>query len=197
MSTISFLPCDGCSQAASPDHFARRLQRLEWSTRYRPVHIHTLFLSAFPPDQDCSFLYSETLTPDGEAARLLEALHIPWEGKSHQTYLGEFQRRGLFLMHLLECSVEQAGLTEEGLQSRLGAHLPLAAARIRRSLKPKRVVLISPELQVVAGKLTESFLGCPVLLHSDKPFEVMKKDGGNELAALRLALQGERTGAPL
>jgi hypothetical protein len=58
-------------------------------------------------------------------------------------------------------------------------------------------VPISPELQLVEGKLTESFLGCPVLLHLDKPFEIMKKDGGSELAAFRLALEGERTGAPL
>ena len=100
-------------------------------------------------------------------------------------------------MHLLECSLERGSLTEEGLRSRLEAHLPLAAARIRRSLKPKRVVPISPELQLLAGKLTESFLGCPVLLHSDKPFEIMKKDGGSELAALRLALEGERTAASL
>jgi hypothetical protein len=194
MSTTSFLPCDGCGQPASPDHFARRLQRLEWSTRYRPVHIQTLLLGAFPAAQESSFLYSEALPPDGEAARLLDALQIRWEGKPPTSFLGEFQKRGLFLMHLLECSVERASLTEEGLQSRLEAHLPLAAARIRRSLKPKRVVLISPELQVVAGRLTESCLGCPVLLHLGKPFEIMKKDGASEIAAFRLALEGARSG---
>jgi hypothetical protein len=197
MSATSFLPCDGCGQPGSSDHFARRLQRLEWTTRYRPVHIQTLLLGAFPPTQDSSFLYSEVLPPDGEAGQLLDALQIPWDGKPPASFLGEFQKRGLFLMHLLECSLEQGSLTEGGLRGRLEAHLPLAAARIRRSLKPKRVVPISPELQVLAGKLTESFLGCPVLLHLDKPFEIMKKDGGSELAAFRLALQGERTGAPL
>jgi hypothetical protein len=195
MSTTSFLPCDGCGQPASPDHLARRLQRLEWSTRYRPVHIQSLLLGAFPPALDSSFLYSEVLPPDGEAAQLLDALQIPWEGKSPETYLGEFQKRGLFLMHLLECSVEQPSLTEEGRRSRLKEHLPLAAARVRRSLKPKRVALISPELQAVAGTLTESCLGCPVLLHLDKPFEIMKKDGAGEIAAFRLALEGARPGA--
>ncbi len=197
MSTSSFLPCDGCGQPASPDHFARRLQRLEWSTRYRPVHIQTLLLCAFPPAQDSCFLYSEVLPPDGEAAHLLDALQIPWEGKPPGSYVGEFQKRGLFLMHLLECSLDQPSLTEEGLRSRLAAHLPLATARIRRSLKPKRVLLISPELREVTGELTESFLGCPVLLHLDKPFEIMKKDGGSEIAAFRLALEGARSGASL
>jgi hypothetical protein len=194
MCTTSFLLCDGCGQPASPDHFACRLQRLEWSTRYRPVHIQTLLLSAFPPAQDSSFLYSEAVPPDGEAAQLLDALQIPWEGKPTASFLGEFQKRGLFLMHLLECSVEQASLTGEGLRSPLEEHLPLAAARIRRSLRPKRVVLISPELQAVAGKLTESSLGCPVLLHLDKPFEIMKKDGASEIAAFRLALEGVGSG---
>jgi hypothetical protein len=194
MCTTSFLLCDGCGQPASPDHFACRLQRLEWSTRYRPVHIQTLLLSAFPPAQDSSFLYSEAVPPDGEAAQLLDALQIPWEGKPTASFLGEFQKRGLFLMHLLECSVEQASLTGEGLRSPLEEHLPLAAARIRRSLRPKRVVLISPELQAVAGKLTESSLGCPVLLHLDKPFEIMKKDGASEIAAFRLALGGVGSG---
>jgi hypothetical protein len=194
MSTTSFLHCDGCGQPASPDHFACRLQRLEWSTRYRPVHIQTLLLSAFPPAPDSSFLYSEAVPPDGEAAQLLDALQIPWEGKPTASFLGEFQKRGLFLMHLLECAVEQASLTGEGLRSRFEEHLPLAAARIRRSLKPKRVVLISPKLQAVAGKLTESFLGCPVLLHLDKPFEIMNKDGASEIAAFRLALEGVGSG---
>jgi hypothetical protein len=193
MSTTSFLPCDGCGQPGSSDHFARRLQRLEWSTRYRPVHIQTLLLGAFPPAQDSSFLYSEVLPPDGEAAQLLDALQIPWEGKPPASFLGEFQKRGLFLMHLLECPVEKDSLTEERLQLRLETHLPLAAARIRRSLKPKRVAPISPELRGLAGKLTESSLRCPVMLHLDKPFEIMKKDGGSELVAFRLALEGART----
>ena len=195
MRTTSFLPCDGCGQPASPDHFARRLQRLEWSTRYRPVHIQTLLLGAFPSVQDSAFLYSEAVPPNGEAAQLLDALQIPWEGKSPPSFLAEFQKRGLFLMHLLECPLEQANLAEEGLQSRLGEHLPLAAARIRRSLKPKRVVLISPELRAVAAKLTASALGCPVLLHVDKPFEITKKGGAGEIAAFRVALEGVGCGA--
>ncbi len=195
MSTTSFLPCDGCGQPASPDHFARRLQRLEWSTRYRPVHIQTLLLSAFPSASDSSFLYSEAAPVDGEAAQLLDALQIPWKGTPPASFLGEFQKRGLFLMHLLECPVEQASITAEALERRLDEHLPLAAARIRRSLKPKRVVLISTELQAVAGKLTESALGCPVLLHLDQPFEITKNDGASDIAAFRSALEGVGSGA--
>src|SRR5207249_10650226 len=42
LSNSTDLPCDGCGQAASAEHIARRLRRLEWATRFRPVHIHTL-----------------------------------------------------------------------------------------------------------------------------------------------------------
>ena len=37
MTNLIALRCDGCGQAASPEHMARRLRRLEWTTRYRPV----------------------------------------------------------------------------------------------------------------------------------------------------------------
>ena len=49
--------CDGCGQPASSEHTARRLQRLEWATRYRPIHLHTLLLGAISPADDANFLY--------------------------------------------------------------------------------------------------------------------------------------------
>ena len=192
MTTNSSLPCDGCGQRASPDHLTRRLQRLEWSTRYRPVHIQTLLLSAFVPAQASAFLYSEALPVEGQAALLLDALEIHWEGKSPENYLGEFQKRGLFLMHVLECPLQASSRSAASARILLERHLPLALARIRRSLKPRRVALLAPELHPLAGLLTESSLGCPILLHLDKPFEIMKKEASAELAAFRLALEGAR-----
>src|SRR5207253_8014232 len=53
------LVCDGCGQAATAEHIARRLQRLEWTTRYRPVHIHALLLGAFSPLRDEEFRSEE------------------------------------------------------------------------------------------------------------------------------------------
>src|SRR2546428_5690956 len=67
------LPCDGCGQNASTEHIARRLQRLEWATRYRPVHIHTLFLGSASPQKQEEFLYSPNGEFLGEAGVLLEA----------------------------------------------------------------------------------------------------------------------------
>ena len=195
MTTHSSLPCDGCGQSACSGHLARRLQRLEWSTRYRPVHINTVLLSAFAPANDTAFLYSELAPLEGEAALLLAAVQIPFEGTPPGSFLNEFQKRGLFLMHVLECPLEPPNLSGTAARALLEAHLPLAITRIRRSLRPRRVALLSAELLPFAGELTESSLGCPVLLHLERPFEIMKKGGTAEVAAFRLALEGARSGA--
>ena len=76
------LRCDGCGQAASPEHTARRLQRLEWTTRYRPVHIHTLLLGGFSPADERDFLYSPQGEFHGEAALLLDAVGVATPGKT-------------------------------------------------------------------------------------------------------------------
>src|ERR1700680_2959281 len=51
----NYLPCDGCGLPASPEHIARRVRRLELSTRFRPVHIGLLFVARAPsvrPEDD-------------------------------------------------------------------------------------------------------------------------------------------------
>jgi hypothetical protein len=153
------------------------------------LHIQTLLLSAFAPAQTSAFLYSGAADLHGEAALLLVALQIPWEGKPQESFLAEFQKRGLFLTHILECPAEPLELSESAAQTLLEQHLPLAIARIRRSLKPKRIALLAPELLPFAGKLTESTLGCPILLHLNKSFEIMEKEGSSGMAAFRLALE--------
>src|SRR5258708_40081209 len=97
------LRCDGCGQAASPEHIARRLQRLEWTTRYRPVHIGTLLLGAVAPQNDSEVVYSPGGAWDGEARILLAAARLPQEGKSAESTLAEFQRLAFLLTHVLEC----------------------------------------------------------------------------------------------
>ncbi len=161
MSPTISLPCDGCGQSASPEHLARRFQRLEWTTRYRPVHIQALLLGGIAPQSDNAFLYSPEGNYDGEAAILLDALQIPKAGKSADAILSEFQKRGLFLTHVLECPLEQ-GVSPSHAEQFLEKQLPFVIARIRRSLKPKRVVLLSNDLTPLTGKLTETALGTPV-----------------------------------
>jgi hypothetical protein len=182
MSNIVSLPCDGCGQLASSDHIARRLQRLEWTTRYRPVHINALLLGGVSPAVDGDFLYSGKFA--GEAGRLLEAVGISTAGKSAEAVLVEFQRGGFFLTHVLECPLERKDADEPAVQELLSHRVPQVMARIRRSLKPKRVIPISGLLSPFCATLSGGNLGCSVILDDGRVFGMDSLEG--EGAAHRL-----------
>jgi hypothetical protein len=182
------LVCDGCGQIASAEHIARRLQRLEWTTRYRPVHISTLFLGAFSPQDEKDFLYAPGGEFQGEAALLLEAVGISIAGKAADAVHAEFQRAGFFLTHMLECPIEGRSASQAEAQAALKARLPAVATRIRRSLKPKRVMAVTDSLAPVVEDILTLDLGCPVLLDRGKPFRLANSAGENGLERLREAL---------
>ena len=106
MSNATPLRCDGCGQFATAEHISRRLQRLEWATRFRPIHIQTLLLGGIPSQRDDEFLYSPQPSIVGEAQTILQAVQISTEGKSKETLLTEFQKQGLMLTHVLECPLD-------------------------------------------------------------------------------------------
>lgn len=159
MGAVENLRCDGCGQLAGPGHLARRLARLELTTRYRPLHIQALLLGAVVPEVSGSFLYAADEPFEGEAAMLLEALQISTEGKSREVVLTEFQKRGLLLSHVLECPVGASGATVTELVEK---QLPATLVRIRRSLRPKKIVVISNQLQGFVNQI-ERDAGCPIL----------------------------------
>jgi len=210
--------CDGCGQAGSAEHVARRLKRLEWATRHRPVHIHTLFLGAASPEAEAEFLYSPADEFRGEAAALLEVAGISAAGKSADAVLVEFQRRGYFLTHALECpfpgelagekrmvhlpeersprsEAMPAGRQDRGYSVSLGdsfnrlleQRAAAVATRIRRSLKPKRVVLIGKAMEMLAEKWGQGELGCSLLLDNGKPYEL--QGAAQNVARLRAAME--------
>jgi hypothetical protein len=162
------LHCDGCGQVASPEHVARRLQRLEWTTRYRPVHIGTLLLGAVAPQNDSDFIYSAAGAWKGEAKVLLAAAGLSPEGKPAEAVLAEFQRGGLFLTHVLECPLGHGA--SGNIQQLIANRLPALLARIRRSLKPKRLAPISMLLEQFLPALNSGDLPCAILLDQGKAF---------------------------
>jgi hypothetical protein len=182
------LPCDGCGQIASAEHIARRLQRLEWTTRYRPVHIHTLFLGGASPQRQEEFLYSPNGEFQGEAAALLEVAGVSIAGKKADATHVEFQRAGFFLAHILECPVEYESATTTALPSLMEQRLAAVAVRVRRSLKPKRVVLISRALETILEKIVALQLECPLILDNGKPFALDGSDTQKAVASLRGAV---------
>jgi hypothetical protein len=184
------LVCDGCGQAASGEHIARRLQRLEWATRYRPVHIHTLLLGAFSPREENDFLYAPGGEFRGEAALLLDAVGIATAGKTREAVHVEYQRAGFFLTHVMECPLEGEGTVPPDAYSALKKRLAAVATRIRRSLKPKRVMVITEQLAPLVDDIFALNLGCPVLLDRGKPFRLESSGGENGVERLREALAG-------
>lgn len=184
------LRCDGCGQAASTEHLARRLQRLEWTTRYRPVHITALLLGAFSPLEERDFLYSPSGDFHGEAAEILEAVGTHAAGKPADAIHAEFQRAGLFLTHVLECPLENLLLDQAGQAALLVERLPAVASRIRRSLKPRRVILITEPLVSIVQNILALDLGCPVVLNNGKPFVFGPSGTDRDLSQFRGGLSG-------
>jgi hypothetical protein len=182
----NFLACDGCGQSASPEHIARRLRRLEWTTRYRPVHIGTLLLAGVSPQADEDFLYAAQFK--SEAGRLLEAVGISTISKSPEVVLSEFQRCGFLLTHLLECALEAGQSEQQPREDLFQKRLAQVVTRIRRSLKPKRVVLISEALAPLAARFSEAELGCPLILDDGKPFGMDAVDASSAVRHLRQVL---------
>ncbi|SRR5216684_1996385 len=182
------LPCDGCGQIASTGHTARRLQRLEWATRYRPVHIHTLFLGSASPQKQEEFLYSPNGEFQGEAGRLLEAAAVSTTGKTAEAVHAEFQRAGFFLTHVLECPIENESGPAQVLPLLMEQRLTAVAVRIRRSLKPKRVVLISRALETILEKFVALQLSCPLVLDDGRPFALDESDTQKTATRLRGAV---------
>ena len=170
VSNSTDLPCDGCGQAASAEHIARRLRRLEWATRFRPVHIHTLLLGGVAPREDAEFLYAPGDEFRGEAADLLRAVGISTRGKAPADIHREFQAAGFFLTHLLAASSVCSTRLVRDPAILLTEHLPSVASRIRRSLKPRRVILVTEVPPGVVQDILSMNLGCPVVLDDGRPF---------------------------
>jgi hypothetical protein len=188
MTNTSPLRCDGCGQSASAKHIARRLDRLEWATRYRPVHIGTLFLGAIAAESDAEFLYAENGQFAGQAGILLEASGLSSVGKSAEATLAEFQRGGFFLAHVLECPLERGTNDIAAARELLDQRLPAALARIRRSWKPKKLVPISQLLEPLIGSLAHVDLGCSIVLDGRKPFALDGNAADVAITCLREAL---------
>jgi hypothetical protein len=183
--TTANLICDGCGQAASPEHITRRLQRLEWMTRYRPVHIGTVLLGAYSPGDDSDFLYAETAEAKGEAARVLSAAGISHTGKTREAILSEFQRGGFLLGYVLECPLEPESRNDAALATLLKARMPAFLARLRRSFQPKRVASVSSKLDPFLAGLTEKELGCAMLGDVGKAYAFDGPSADAEVERLR------------
>jgi hypothetical protein len=176
--------CDGCGQPASSEHIARRLRRLEWATRYRPIHLHTLLLGAISPQAPAEFLYSPEQAHSGEAANLVAAAGISAAGKSADAVQSEFQRRGIYLTHVLECPLDVRSGAADFLNDILIARLPALFTRIRRSLKPRRLAFISGSLTPLIERFASAQLNCELVLDDGRAFALDHSNPTEATAAI-------------
>jgi hypothetical protein len=179
--------CDGCGQPADQEHIARRLKRLENMTRYRPIHVQTLFLAAARPADDREYLYSANDAFQGEGALVASAVGFGQPDRGVEEMLIAFQRSGYLLTYVLDCPVESSAARLEAL----ARQMPATLTRIRRSFKPKRVVLLGHELAEFVPQFISGNLNAAVILRNGRPFEWNEIGGGwlaKELAAPMQAL---------
>ena len=106
---------------------------------------------------------------------------VDTNGKSAQAALAEFQRHGFYLTHVLECPLEDSANPSELLSNRL----PSLFTRVRRSLKPKRLIPISVDLAPFVDRIKGAKLECEVVLDSGRPFAL---DSAESRTRLREAL---------
>lgn len=188
MTNSNFMTCDGCGQLANSEHISRRLQRLEWATRYRPLHINTILLGAVSPALDHEFLYSSTGTFQGEALLWLAAAKIDPAGKSPEVLHAEFQKAGFFLTYVLECPLEKSADEDTLLRHFLDKRIASTATRIRRSFKPKRVALVSRHLAPYLSEFSAERLNCGVVLDGDQPFALAENPDISAVSRLATTL---------
>jgi len=202
METIpEFLPCDGCGLPASPEHIAERVRRLELATRFRPVHIGTLFVMWAPPARLEDDFYAPPASPE-YFDPLFAALQIHASASSAPgadsnanrsengdgwARLSEFQHRGHYLAYLAECPIPAGVETAADTVARLG---PALVRRIRFNYRPKHIALIGQELLPLTDVLNQANLGDRVILSGGQPLPDPRTGGRTALELFQRAVAG-------
>jgi hypothetical protein len=189
------LLCDGCGILSRPEHIAARIARLQWVTRFRPIHIHGLFVAPAPQRGAEGVALSEgdedeTFPPSAiqDYSALLDGLGIPGppatadfelQSKNFLARLTEFQRRGFYLAFLSECVLPNGGAeaASDDAAKLCAQYGPTLIKRIQYSYKPKQIVPLSRALAPLVSMLQLSDLGQYLLLDNGAPFELPRLDG--------------------
>jgi hypothetical protein len=203
----SAIVCDGCGLPASADHLAARLYRLEFVTRFRPIHIHTLFVALEPMARPEDDFYGPAESREFFDSLLLALDISPHAGndaeKPHAEPNGavaciakllEFQRRGYYLTYLSECpaspqhpAMPRAG--EKTVLECLSRLAPTLVKRIRFNYKPKHVVLLGTNLEPLIGIFDQAGIGPLLLLDHGAPLTIPKPGDAPSLTLFRRAVK--------
>lgn len=194
--------CDGCGQPADDTHIARRIQRLELATRFRPIHINILFLAEAPPPRMENYFYFPNAKRDERTGlsrvlfdELMRGLGISAEDAlGDEPLLAEFQKQGYFFADGLECPVEEAfpelmvkavTVSAPMLAHRYGA---MIVKRVTLSYKPKHIILLSTRARHLIPVLEHAGLGRQLLLYQGLPLHFPHPDNPAAQAQFRVGL---------
>lgn len=166
--------CDGCGAKVDDAHIRQRIERLELATRFRPVHISVLLIDAAPPTRFEDYFYraSAIWSDRSPASRgyfnaLMQCAGITQAAQAdEESALAEFQRRGLFLVGAIECTLEYHPDPQKAVER-------TAAALLRRakiSYKPKSIALLSASTQPLVSMFQDNGWGAQLILNDGKSF---------------------------
>jgi len=117
----------------------------------------------------------------------LKSLRVQTAGRTVDQVLGDFQRRGYLLAHILECG--QVSDCDALGREALARRIPATLTRIRRSFRPKRVLLLGQELAEFVLQFMAANLDATLVLRDGQPFEWNKITEGELAKELAAPLQ--------
>lgn len=178
--------CDGCGAQVDDAHIRARIERLEMATRFRPIHIQVLLLGAAPPAAPEDYFYraAEKGTERSAGARAFFDALLKCTGENPSRFateseaLAEFQRRGLFFTHVVECPAD----TQAEREAALVRCAPSLVKRIQFSYKPKFVAPIFSALQSIVPLLAAAEMAERLILDGDKPFDPVEDAGADRFS---------------
>jgi hypothetical protein len=194
--------CDVCGLPASAEHMARRLERLELSTRFRPIHVSVLFVTLEPMArlEDDFYRPPESRGFFDSFLTALDILTGASGAGSDTAGLLEFQRRGYYLTCLSECPVTPRPAGDSNADRNLAQDCirrvaPTFIKRIRFNYKPKYVGLLGTNLQPLVEILQQSGIGPLLLLDGGGPLTLPRMDDPSSLALFRRTVMAETPSA--
>lgn len=143
--------CEGCGTKTDDLHIQRRAQRVELARKFRPAHIRVLFLDVAPPARSEDFFYRAAVVRSSrslasrmffdELARAMGA--APGSEIVEDLALAEFERRGFFLTHAIECPLEEV----DQPQTAMRRVAPAAIKRVQTDYNPAYIVPLGKSTQ--------------------------------------------------
>jgi hypothetical protein len=166
--------CDACGTRTDEDHIRRRVERLEFATRYRPVHIKVLLLDGAPPARLEDYFYqaAKDRSVRSASSRMYFDELVKSAGISvgpdlrEESALKDFQGRGFFLTSAVECPFED----QPDPQGALRRLAPTVMKRVQTSYNPAYIVPLSPPTQELIRLFGLVGWGDRMVLNNGAPF---------------------------